>query len=34
LRLPFETPALGRKEVKEQIVLMTKAAAAAAGETA
>ena len=28
LRLPFETPAVGRKEVKEQIVLMTKAAAA------
>jgi len=28
LRLPFESPALGRKEVKEQIVLMTKASAA------
>ena len=33
LRLPFETPAVGRKEVKEQIVLMTKAAAAAASES-
>jgi putative heme iron utilization protein len=32
LRLPFESPAMDRKAVKEQIVLMTKAAAAAAAE--
>lgn len=32
LRLPFESPAMDRKAVKEQIVLMTKAAAAEAAE--